>query len=181
MLAAVAVAAAAPPWRERDLKGSRSTPAAVAPPAASSVVTIREPQDGFAITIPATWSRMPATDPQVRLLAAASSTTSLLVRVTPVGLRVTRRTLRIARSLTDALVGSDPRVRMIGAPQPLLLDGVPAYRYVYVLAHDQSVHVHYFAFLRRRMVALVFQVVGLRNLQSEAPLVEQVAETFRRV
>ena len=163
------------------------TPAPVpaAPPAATppNYVRFRDAAAGFSIAYPRSWSRFASPDSEVALLAAAKGrATSLAVRVKTVGLSVTPQTLPIARNLTDALVRADGRVQLLAEPQPLLLDGLPGYRYAYTFVKANGGaggHLHYFVFKGKRIITLVLQALPAQRLEQDLPLLERIAQTFR--
>jgi len=161
-------------------------PAGVSPRAPADppdYVRFRDDRGGFSIAYPESWSRVPSRDPEVKLLVAAGRATSLLVRAAPVGLDVTAETLPIVRDLTDRLVRADGRVRLRGEPRPLVLDGLPGYRYDYTFATpsgERGAHVHYFLFKDGQMITLVFQAQPAARLDRDSPLFERVTATFRR-
>jgi hypothetical protein len=163
------------------------TPAPVpaAPPAATppNYVRFRDAAAGFSIAYPRSWSRFASPDSEVELLAAAKGrATSLAVRVKTVGLSVTPQTLPIARNLTDALVRADGRVQLLAEPQPLLLDGLPGYRYAYLFVRSNGGaggHLHYFVFKGKRIITLVLQALPAQRLEQDLPLLERIAQTFR--
>jgi hypothetical protein len=172
---------------------SASTSPEPAPPPASSPPPEPDPpgfvrfasrnaRAPFSIAYPRSWSRVPSDDPEVELLVAEGRATSMLVRVTPVGLDVTRETLPIVRDLTDSLVRADGRVRLRNEPQPLVLEGLPGYRYDYTFdttRGESGAHVHYFLFKGAQMITLVFQVLPARGLEKLTPVFDQVLKSFR--
>lgn len=143
----------------------------------------RERRGTFSIAYPPSWARRRLADPQVALLVTHGSSASLLVRVTRVGLKVTAGTLPIVRGLTDKLVRADRHVRLLGPPRPIVLGGLPGYRYIYTFKasgmRQRGAHAHYFLFKGGKMIALVFQVVPARRLSELAPSLDQVLHTFR--
>jgi hypothetical protein len=166
--------------------GGESPPSSgLSPPslAGAGFLTFNDRKAGFSIGYPRRWKRLEASDKQVRLLAADGTKTSLLVRVAPVGLTVTRQTLGIVRKLTDSLVSADGRVRLLAQPQQITLDGVPGYRYFYTYGAPRGgkggAHAHYFLFWRKRLFTLVLQVPGARALNRDSVLLNRVAATFR--
>lgn len=153
-------------------------PTPTAPAVPAGFVTFRDEAEGYTIAYPQIWERQTPSDDQVRLLAAEGSAVSMLIRVAPIGLDVTVETLNIARELTDSLVGADRRTKLLSEPEPVTLDGVPAYRYVYSYGKGGA-HIHYFVFLPKRLLTLVFQVPSVRALQRDSDLLDRVAGTFR--
>lgn len=165
------------------------TPVPVAPapaPAADppGYVRFRDARTGFSIAYPKGWSRVASREAAVKLLVAKGRATSLLVRVarSPVTSDVTRETLPIVRQLTDSLVRADGRIQSIVEPQPLVLAGLPGYRYVYTFATTSGgsgAHIHYFLFKGRRIITLVLQALPAQRLEQDLPLLKRIAETFR--
>jgi len=144
-------------------------------------VRFRDSRAGFSIAYPRTWSRVASSDPAVELLVAQGRTASLLVRRAPVGLDVTEKTLPIARRLTDSLVRADGRVRLLGRPQALIVDGLPGYVYEYTFAAssgERGAHIHYFLFKGGQLITLVFQVLPADRLKRVLPVFQRIAATF---
>lgn len=162
-------------------------PVPVAPaPAADppGYVRFRDARTGFSIAYPKSWSRVASREAAVKLLVAKGRATSLLVRVarSPVTADVTRETLPIVRQLTDSLVRADGRIQSIVEPQPLVLDGLPGYRYVYTFATTSGgsgAHIHYFLFKGKRIITLVLQALPAQRLEQDLPLLKRIVQTFR--
>jgi len=171
--------------RDGDRAEPESAPSPVTAPQAvpEGLVTFADPRAGFSIAYPRTWERIVPADEEVRLLVADGTRISLLIRVTPVGLTVTRQTLGIARGLTDSLVGADRGVNLLSPPQAITLDGLPGYRYLYTFGAGRDgargAHMHYFLFRRKRLITLVFQVPGARALKLQSGVLDNIAGTFR--
>jgi len=147
-------------------------------------VRFRDVRAGFSIAYPEGWARVASGDADVQLLVGKGRATSLLVRVapSPLGAGVTAETLPIVRGLTDSLVRADGRVQLLGEPQPLVLDGLPGYRYAYTFATSSGkpgAHLHYFLFKGKRIITLVLQTLPAQRLEQELPLLQRVAATFQ--
>lgn len=160
--------------------GARTRPAPSPP---HRFLGFRDRREMFSIAYPAGWTRRRLADPQIALLVAHGRGASLLVRVTPVGLHVTAKTLPIVRGLTDRLVGAARGVRLLGPPRAIVLGGLPGYRYLYTFndpgRRQRGAHAHYFLFKNRKLIALVFQVVPARRLSELAPSFDRILRTFR--
>ncbi len=148
------------------------------------VVRFRDGAASVSIAYPATWARVRPSDPEVRLLVAADDSTSLLMRVAPIGLeaQVTPGTLPLVRPLTDRLVGAGERVRLLAAPRTVVLGGLPGYRYRYTFSSvggHRGAHLHYFLFKEKRMIQLVFQALPSDRLPELSGVFERIAATFR--
>lgn len=159
------------------------TPAAPAVP--DGFVTFNDVLNGFSIAYPRTWARLQPKDEGVRLLVADGTRRSLLIRAerSPVDQTVTTQSLGIVRGLTDRLVQADRRVKVLGEPEPITLDGVPGYRYRYTFASgpngQRGAHVHYFLFRSdRRLITMVFQVPSAAALRRDSGLLDRIAGTF---
>jgi hypothetical protein len=151
-------------------------------PPAPAAAEFTDAEAGIALTYPGTWRRVQPPDPQVRLLAAAGPSTSLLLRVTPSELAdVKQETLPIVRQFTDPLIAADPRARQLSPPEAVSLGGLLGYRYRYTYSgrDGTGAHVHYFLFKHRRMIQLVFQAVPATNLPTVEPTFERIAATLR--
>ncbi|MDP1794281.1 MAG: hypothetical protein Q8K63_09115, partial [Acidimicrobiales bacterium] len=144
----------------------------------ADIVHFKDEVAKYSIDYPASWTRLPQPegDTGVALLVAGDASTSLLVRVSDVGLTtVTRKTLPIVRKLTDDLIGADPRAKQLVDPAPVELGGLPGWRYRYTYQSDTAggAHDHYFLFKAGRMIQLVFQAQPATRLPA-------VAGTFDR-
>ncbi len=159
--------------------------APAAPVVPDGFVTFNDVRNGFSIAYPGTWARLQPKDDAVRLLVAQGTRRSLLIRAerSPVDQTVTTQTLGIVRGLTDRLVQADQRVKVLGEPEPITLDGVPGYRYRYTFASGpngkRGAHVHYFLFRSdRRLITMVFQVPSAAALRRDSGLLDRIAGTF---
>ena len=152
-------------------------------PPAPEPVEFTDAETGIALTYPGTWKRLPAPDAQVRLLAAAGASASLLLRVTKSEItNVKQETLPIVRQFTDPLLAADQRTKQLSAPEAISLSGLLGYRYRYTYtARDGSsgAHVHYFLFKDGKMIQLVFQAVPATDLPKVEPTFERIAATLR--
>lgn len=153
------------------------------PSARADVVRFKDDVAKVTLDYPATWQALapPDNDPEVALLVARSPSTSLLMRVSAVGLEtVTRETLPIVRKLTDDLIGSDPRTKQLVDPAPIVLGDLPGWRYRYTYGSGETggAHDHYFLFKGGRMIQLVFQAMPATRLPALAPTFDRIAATF---
>lgn len=161
-----------------------STPEASPPARPAGFVSFDAPESGFSIAYPSSWKRLEPSDKEVRLLATNGTKASLLVRVNPVGISVTKETLPLTRELTDSLVRADRRVELLSQPQPITLDGLPGYRYLYTFGAGagpdgpRGAHVHYFVFQDKRLISIVLQVPGLRALKRNLGALDRIVGTF---
>lgn len=175
----------APATKPPASKPAPSVAAAPSTPAdPPGFVRFRDVRAGFSIAYPEGWARVASDDPDVQLLVGKGRATSLLVRVarSPLGSDVTAETLPIVRRLTDSLVRADGRVQLLGEPQPLVLDGLPGYRYVYTFATSSGkpgAHLHYFLFKGKRIITLVLQILPAQRLQQELPMLQRVVASFQ--
>jgi hypothetical protein len=146
-------------------------------------VEFEDAESGIGLTYPGTWRTLPSNDPQVRLLAAAGLSRSVLIRVTGSGIvDVKRETLPVVRQFTDPLLAADARAHQLSAPEAISLGGLLGYRYRYTYTSKDGstgAHVHYFLFKHRRMIQLVFQALPATGLAAAEPTFERIAATFR--
>lgn len=154
------------------------------PSARADVVRFKDDVAKVSLEYPADWQPLPSSedDPEVALLVADNPSSSLLMRVTAVGLApVTRKTLPIARKFTDELIGADPRARQLVEPVPVVLGGLTGwrYRYTYGTGDSGGAHDHYFLFKGGRMIQLVFQAAPASKLPALAPTFDRIAKTFK--
>lgn len=150
-----------------------------------AVIEFKDEVSKVSIDYPGSWERLPADpqDPDRALVAHARSdaTTLLLVRVSASGLApVSMRTLPIVRRFTDDLIRANPGVKLLVAPVPVQLGGLPGYRYRYTttLGEESSAHDHYFLFKNGRLIQLVFQASPPQRLPTLEPLFERIAGSF---
>ena len=156
-------------------------------PIVSGTRTFTDPAARFAISYPASWTRLVSPDASVALLVAAPGRSeAMLVRVTHLGLvnrRITLSQLPTLRPLTDRLVHADSGVRLLQPPAEVQLGGVPGWAYAYTAASGPNGarigHVHYFLFAGGTLIAIVFQVGDAAHMAALAPALARIARTFR--
>jgi hypothetical protein len=152
-------------------------------PPAPPPVQFLDAETGIGLTYPGTWRRLPSRDPQVRLLAAAGPSKSVLIRVTSSEIAdVKRETLPVVRQFTDPLLAADARTKQLSTPEAISLGGLLGYRYRYTYVAkggSTGAHVHYFLFKHRQMIQLVFQTLPGSSLAAAEPGFERIAATFR--
>ncbi|MDX6535708.1 MAG: hypothetical protein QOD37_49 [Gaiellales bacterium] len=154
------------------------------PAARAEIVHFRDDVSKVSLDYPSSWTRVTdqASDPEVALRVTDGDAMSLQVRVSDVGLaRVTRKTLPVVRSLTDDLIGADPRAKQLVAPVAVVRGGLPGWRYRYTYASDATngAHDHYFLFKAGRMIQLVFQAQPADQLPRDAATFDRIAATFQ--
>lgn len=137
----------------------------------------------FSLSYPPDWAVQRSPDEAVRLLATPNGRDSLLVRVIPLQVQLTEEGLAEVRKITDRLVTSQPGVKLVTQPQPLVLDELPGYYYFYRFADraggKTGVHAHYFLFDGENMVIIVFQALPQRSFPELASTFDTIAESFR--
>lgn len=145
-------------------------------------VEFKDPETGIALTYPGSWRPLEAPDSQVRLLVAAGTSTSLLLRVTTSEIEnVKQETLPVVRQFTDPLLAADERAKQLSTPEAISLGGLLGYRYRYTYTSQDGstgAHVHYFLFKRGKMIQLVFQAVPATSLPKVEPTFERIAATL---
>ncbi|MGI8412560.1 MAG: hypothetical protein ACR2QA_08700 [Solirubrobacteraceae bacterium] len=154
--------------------------------AAPGLVTFQDPAGGFAGSYPASWQRVPTSDPGVVLVVSAGDgSASLEVRKTPIGAPVNAANLGAAKKITDRVVRGGKDVKYLRQPQQVVLGGLPGYLYLYTFADPTSgqmgAHAHYFLFQGSTMISLVFQALPAQLIYSLAPMFDRLAATFRAV
>jgi hypothetical protein len=135
----------------------------------------------FSIAYPASWSRRRAGDPEVELLVGSGSA-SFLVRVVPLNFEVGPANVGATKALTDRVVRSGRRVKLLAPPQRSDLGGLPGYFYLYTFEDERGrtgAHSHYFLFKGDTLYTLVFQVLPSDRLAALAPVFDRIARTFR--
>lgn len=142
-----------------------------------------DPGGRFTISYPASWQRVPSTDPQVplRVRAGARSQDSLLVRIARLDEPVDPAHPTSAKKQVDELVrGSDVRVLL---DRPITLNGTPALYYLYTFGKPGSdrfgIHAHYFLFTSPRTVhVLVLQALPDTEFAELAPVFDRIARSY---
>jgi hypothetical protein len=170
-------------------RADRAIARPISTPIAAGMATFTDPAARFAISYPASWTRLVSTDRQIPLLVAAPGhSEAMLVRVTHLGLAagpITQGQLPALRPLTNRLVDADARVRLLQPPAEVRLGGLPGWAYAYTAAngaHGTRIgHVHYFLFAGGTLIALVFQVGDAGHLGAVAPALARIAASFRTV
>lgn len=146
-------------------------------------VAFKDPGGVFQGVYPASWQRLPSSDPSVVLLAQSNDGASFQVRETQLAAPVTAANLGAARKLTDSIVKGGPHVALIRQPQQIVLGGLPGYLYLYTFddrtTGQSGAHAHYFLFRGTTMITLVFQALPAPSIDTLAPLFDRVAGMFR--
>lgn len=157
-------------------------PDAPAPNVPADFVEYRDEKNGFAISYPRSWEVLEARDdPQIGLIATRNQRDSFLVRVVPLGLKVGPKELPAMVSVTNKVVTSGQGVNVIAGPKEIQVGGLPGYFYLYTFTDggQKGAHSHYFLFKGDKMITLVFQAIPEDQFQKQAPVFDQIANSFR--
>jgi hypothetical protein len=151
----------------------------------AGLVEFRRPQDGFALSYPSDWTKVPDTDPQVALLAAGKdSAYSFQVRVLALQAQVGPAQLPTAKQLTDQIVSSNKAVKLLNQQQ-ITLGGLPGYFYFYTFTDTASgqtgAHSHFFLFKGSTMITLVFQALPAEAFRGGSATFDQIANSFQQI
>ncbi len=161
-------------------RGARPAATPGAPPA---FVAFRDGRTGLSIGYPAPWTRLRSTEPSVVLVAAQGDAASLLLRVVPLRTEVTSAGLSRVKPLTDRLVRSGRGVKLLAAPKPIELGGLPGYFYLYSFRdarrRQRGIHSHYFLFAGQTLITLVLQALPEQRFERFAPVFDRISSTFR--
>ncbi len=181
---AVGLAVLASVAGQRLLGPEEPPPPAVSGPGAPADFTeFRSPEGGFAISYPASWTRLQSEDPQVALIVARDTEVSLLVRAVELETPIGPQELPAARQLTDQIVMANESVELLAEPQPIELAGLPGYFYFYSFQDDgtgqRGAHSHFFVFDGTTLVTLVFQALPAEQFQPAAPTFDEITASFR--
>ena len=153
-----------------------------APAEPAGFVRFSDPVGRFSIAYPSEWRPRVTSDPQIRLLAAGD-TASVLVRTSPLGIEVGPQDLQAAKRLTDNLVKSAGKVKLLDEARQVTLGGLSGYLYVYTFddsATGQMVaHAHYFLFRGKTLLTIVLQAQPADRFDGLAPVFDAVGATFR--
>jgi hypothetical protein len=155
-------------------------------PATSSdktTVRFKDTLTDVSIAYPSTWVRRAPKDQGVRIIASApDESAAVSVSVRKIDLEpVTVDTLPIVRPLTDGFLREDTRIKKIGEPEAVTVDGLPGYRYTYDFRkadRTDGAHVHYYLFKDKRLIQIVLQAVPASSLPALQPTFEAIARTF---
>lgn len=140
-----------------------------------------KPRD-LSISYPATWQRVPSSDPEVPLIAGTPEA-SMLMRRTRLGAKVFPETLERARKITDRLVMREKGAKQLRPPRRIEnLGGLPGWLYIYSfndpVSKGRGAHAHYFLFQGEHLISLVFQTLPSERFATYAPLFDRLANTF---
>lgn len=151
----------------------------------AELVTVRDPEAGFAISYPQDWTRLETTEPQIRLLVAIDGEDSFLVRTVPFGDDVDPDSDEALATVVDELIGTDENISVIAGPLEVEVGGSPGRYYLYQFTDpasgQQGVHAHYFALHRGRLVSLVFQALPAERFTALADVFDAVANSFELI
>jgi hypothetical protein len=150
----------------------------------AGLVEFRRPQDGFALSYPSDWTRVPDADPRVALLAAKGSAYSFQVRVLELQAPIGPAQLPAAKQLTDQIVSSNKAVKLL-TQQQITLGGLPGYFYFYTFTDPASgqtgAHSHFFLFKGSTMITLVFQALPAEAFRGGSATFDQIANSFQQI
>lgn len=176
---------------ERLLPGpepQESPPAATVTPSPETpedFVEFRDEETGFVVAYPPDWEQLEVQDAQVRLLVTLNNRDSFLVRAVPLEEEITVEEVPAMRPMTDEIVTSSEGVEVHIPAQPIVVDEVPGYFYLYSFNDEASgergVHSHYFLFHGDTMITLVFQALPEERFEELADTFDRIAESFRTI
>lgn len=155
-------------------------PAADEPP--PGFVRFRDRESRFSIAYPSDWAPLDTESGGVDLLVTKGRAASLLVRSIPLAFEVEARELPAAKRLTDQIVASGRRVRLLAEARRIELGGLPGWFYFYSFRDGsgrRGTHSHYFLFRGSTLITLVFQAVPARDFPRYATTFDAIAATFR--
>jgi hypothetical protein len=164
-----------------------TTPSATtttAAPPAPPTVRFRDTLTDIGIAYPSDWVRRISKDQNVRVLVSSpDGTAGVSVSVRNSGLeKVTAQTLPVVKPLTDDLIRGDNRIKEKSDPTPVMVAGLPGYRYRYTYTTaDKTVgaHDHYFLFKTGQLIQLVMQVEPSTELRALQPTFDRIAGSLR--
>jgi hypothetical protein len=145
-------------------------------------VRFLDDQRRFSIAYPADWSPLGAASDDVNLLVTKGRAASLLVRSVPLAFEVEARELPAAKRLTDQIVASGERVRLLAEARRIELGGLPGWFYFYSFrdaSGRRGTHSHYFLFQGSTLITLVFQALPTDDFRRYATTFDSIAVTFR--
>ena len=183
LVVAAGLATFAAGYGQRLIEPNQQPPVAAAPSAAPGFTEFIRPQPGFALSYPATWTRLPNPDPQVALLTSNGSGYSLQARVLSLQTPIGDAQLPAVQQFTDRIVKSNSSVKVLVGPQKITLGGLPGYFYFYTFTDpgtgQAGAHSHFFLFKGTTMIALVFQAIPADTFQAGSDTFDQITASFR--
>jgi hypothetical protein len=169
--------------REIDRDSPTAPPQADSTSPSGEFAHFRDEEGMFAISYPTAWRKLPAPDPQVRLLVARNDRDSLLVRVARLAEAVTADQLPAMQEMTSRVIASGEQVQLLAGPERVEAGGVPGYFYFYTfkdqVSGERGAHSHYFLFNGGTMVTVVFQTVPETAFEELAPTFDKIISTLR--
>jgi hypothetical protein len=155
------------------------------PSSSSSTANYRkfkDPAGVFEGAYPPTWRSVPTVNRTFVLLAEGPNGASYEVAKTMLTAPVNATNLGAAEKLTNRVVKSGYHVKLLRAPEQVLLGGLPGLLYLYTFTDpatgEEGAHAHYFLFDGKEMITLVFQSLPSSNFLSQASLFTKIASTF---
>ena len=138
----------------------------------------------FSIAYPTSWQRRRTEDPEVQILAdqGDAAAASFLVRVAVLESPVGPQNLDAAKKLTDKVVKSGRKVKLLAPAQRSDLGGLPGWFYLYTFEDGRGrkgTHSQYFLFRGDTMYTMVFQALPADGVSTYAPVFDRIASTFR--
>ncbi len=153
------------------------------PEAPPGFVRFRDGQGRFSIAYPRDWARLATARSGVDLLATRARAASVLVRSLPLGARVDSSNLGAVEGLTDKIVASGSKVRLLAQSQRIELGGLPGYFYFYSFRDRETgrrgTHSHYFLFQGDTMITIVLQALPEKRFARFATDFDRIAASFR--
>lgn len=148
---------------------------------AANLQTFTDPDTGISMRFPKTWLKYVAPVSDIRLITQFGDGDGMSIRILPIQTPATVDNIGNLKAVTDAIVFGDGSSQLV-QEQLVRLNGLLTYYYLYTFTdtktNQQGVHAQYFVFEGHRMFSIVFQVVPADEFQKNAPLFDQVAESF---
>ncbi len=150
--------------------------------AESEFATFTSEQDGFSIRYPKAWPFLEVGDEGGVAwdVGGADAVDVRLLQRTEVP--TTAENLSNIKALTDGIVGTN-KTAVILKEQPITLNGMPGYYYLYTFTEPQTgaegAHAHYFLFRGRNMYTLIFQALPADGFIRLSKVFDQVAGSFQ--
>lgn len=137
----------------------------------------------FSLDLPAAWRKLPAADPEIRLLAAGPRGASLLLRAQASIPLPRKRRLAAFGAYSRQLLTERAGVRLVGDVRRVRLAGLDGFSYLYTFPDRRSgrrgVHSHIMLLDGDRALSLVFQAVPAERFASLAPTFDRIAASLR--
>ncbi len=141
--------------------------------------TFNDPETGFTIRYPRSWTKQAAPLREVRLRVTDANQYAAQVRVTRNEVVTTPANLANIKAVTDGIVG--PGVQIL-KQEAVTVNGLIGFHYIYTFTDTDSgltsAQDHYFLFQGHKMNSIVFQALPTESFDRMEPVFQQMLGSF---